>query len=394
MRRIVIALARGYKKIRLLLLKLRGRTPASHAAIRVATGQTWEDFCDTLKAAGANILAHPDVDERTQAEGYRYLSRLTRAGLEAFVEFADPKAPVLKRMVHETVKMGADNPDNYYQNAVISGEYDYRITGTRGSVHFLYLSTQKGGYGQGGNMPPTGSLSSKEIIVDEAGRVEIILSCNRQPGNWLPMEKDTGLVMVRQTFLDKETETPAELHIERIHGDGLPTNLTALSLDEKLMNAANLVAGATFLFSKWTKDFQKHTNRLPQFDPDTSTGAGGDPDIAYFHSYWELDPHEALVIDAMPPDCEHWNFQLNNHWMESLDYRYYRIHINKHSAVYNDDGSVRVIVAHEDPGHPNWLSTTGHTRGTMCWRWIHANAHPEPQTRVLSLDALKNEAEQ
>jgi hypothetical protein len=28
-----------------------------------------------------------------------------------------------------------------------------------------------------------------------------------------------------------------------------------------------------------------------------------------------------------------------------------------------------VIVAHKDPGHPNWIQTCGHNEGTMCWRW-------------------------
>lgn len=389
MRRLLIFLAAVYRGMTQLLLKLRGRTPASHAARRIVTGQTWNDFCDTLKAAGANILRHADgTDERTQAEGYRYLSRLTRAGLEAFVEYADPAAPELRRMVHETVKMGADNPDNHYQNAVISGAYDYRITGSRGTVHFLSFSTQKGGYGQGGGLPPTGFLDSKKLAVQDDGRFEIALSISPKQGNWLPMTVDTGLLIVRQTFLDRLTETPAALHIERVGGDGRIAAPDALSVDKGLMTASNFVAGASFLFASWASDFQKHTNALPLFDPAKSTAAGGDPDIAYYHSYWQIEPDEALLIEVTPPACEHWNFQLNNHWMESLDYRYHTIHINKHTAVYEPDGSVRIAVAHTNPGVPNWLSTTGHRMGTMCLRWIRADQHPSPQIHLVPLDTL------
>ena len=110
-----------------------------------------------------------------------------------------------------------------------------------------------------------------------------------------------------------------------------------------------------------------------------------DPNITYYHSHWALAPDEALVIDAVPPPCEHWNFQLNNYWMESLDYRYHTIHTNKHLASYRPDGSVRIVVAHDDPGVPNWISTVGHTSGTMSFRWIRAEATPEPSTRVVRL---------
>ena len=53
-----------------------------------------------------------------------------------------------------------------------------------------------------------------------------------------------------------------------------------------------------------------------------SNEAGGDPNIRYYHSYWKLSAGEVLRIRARPPPCRCWNFQLNNHWMESLDYRY------------------------------------------------------------------------
>jgi len=63
--------------------------------------------------------------------------------------------------------------------------------------------------------------------------------------------------------------------------------------------------------------------------------------------------------------------------------------VNKHTAVYADDASVQVVVAHEDPGHPNWLNTCGHRQGGMCWRWIRASEHPQPHTRVVKLESLR-----
>ena len=90
----------------------------------------------------------------------------------------------------------------------------------------------------------------------------------------------------------------------------------------------------------------------------------------------------------MPPRCDYWNFQLNNHWMESLDYRYHPIAVNHHGASYEDDGSVRIVVADRDPGTGNWIDTAGHRRGTMCLRWIRADAHPLPDMRVVPVAEL------
>ena len=58
-------------------------------------------------------------------------------------------------------------------------------------------------------------------------------------------------------------------------------------------------------------------------------------------SYWRLAPDEALLIEAdRIPEAGHWNLQISNFWMESLDYRYHRIHVNKHTAHYEPDGSM------------------------------------------------------
>lgn len=202
------------------------------------------------------------------------------------------------------------------------------------------------------------------------------------------MVPDTTQLIVRQTYLDRSSETPADLRIERIGGAGRPSPLTPELVDKGLASAAGLVVGCSNLFAGWAKGFQAYTNQLPKFDDSVSMGAGGDPNICYYHSYWQLGPEEALVIEVTPPECRSWNFQLDNHWMESLDYRYFRVTINKHTARYEPDGALKIIVAHEDPGHPNWIETTGHRQGTMCFRWIRADAHPQPVCRVVKLSEL------
>lgn len=381
-----------FRRIRNAYLRLIGKSEKDIINQRVVSGKAWIEFCDNLKAAGA-ALAYPGTprDPFQQAEGLRYLSRLTRAGLEAYVEYSDPAFPVLRRMVHETVKLGADNPDNHYLNAQISGKYEYRIVGKRNTIHYVGFFTQNGSYGTTGGLSPCGVLEHSDLKTDPDGNFEIILSKEPRGDNWLKIEDDSSLLMVRQTYLDRENESPIDARIEVINGNKIPDPITPEQVDEGLKTAALFVAGAPFLFAKWAKGFQKHVNKLPVFDPEISNAAGGDANIIYHHSYWKLAPDEALVIEVKPPACDTWNFQLNNYWMESLDYRYFPISINKHSAKYEKDGSVRVIISHQDPGIPNWINTCDHTEGTMCWRWYRlaqGNEPVEPKCSVVKFSEI------
>lgn len=385
-----LSLLRFFHKTRLFVT---GKKEKDLLTEKVVSGKSWEEFCDQLKLAG-NALKYSGApqDPFNQSEGIRYLTRLTRAGLEAYVEFNDPSFPEFRRMVHETVKLGADNPDNYYLNAPVTGKYEYRITGKRNTIHYVGFFTQNGNYGTTGGLAPCGVLQNNEIVLEEDGSFEIILSQKPKGKNWLKIEETTTIVMVRQTFLHRHKEIPVEVQIENLHGSNVPSSLTPESIDNGLKTAALFIAGAPLLFTRWAKGFQKHTNKLPQFDPEVSNAAGGDTDIIYYHSYWKLAMNEALVIRVKPPDCNTWNFQLNNYWMESLDYRYFNVCINMGNAHYEEDGSVRVIVAHEDPQLPNWLDTCSHLEGTMCWRWYRladGEKPIEPECKVVQINSLQ-----
>ena len=390
MKRLLFGLLSIYKRLTSLSLRLRGKTRAESAAARVRSGRTWDEFCDALKAAGASLtLPGAPRDAASQAEGYRYLTRLLRGGLEAFLEHGDPVRPELRRTVSETIKIGADNPDNAYYNAAVSGAYRYLISGTRGTVKRLSFHMQRGSYGSSGGLQPAGKLEAADLVTDGNGRFEIHASVARPPEavNWLPMTSDTTLFMVRQTFGDRFVETEAEVSI-RCLDNVEPRRLTPEVLDTALTQTAAFVAGTSAIFSRWAVGFKKHPNTLPRFSDAVSTAAGGDPRIAYYHSYWRLAEDEALVIHTPVPDCEYWNFQVNNIWMESLDYRYNRIHINGENAELNSDGTVTIVVSQRDPGVPNHLTTDGRRFGTMCFRWVGAQDPIEPETRVVKVDSL------
>ncbi|MGI9296219.1 MAG: DUF1214 domain-containing protein [Pseudomonadales bacterium] len=363
----------------------------SEAEQRIVDGTAWSEFCDALKQAGKIIQSDKaPKDPFSQAEGYRYLTRLLRGGLESFLEHNDPAFPQLRCGAHETIKLGADNPDNRYESASIKAQYDYRITGTRGTVDYLGFGTVINKYASGGSMETTGYLDSREMEINPDGNLEIIISQNEHSGNWLPMSPETNSINVRQTFQDRVNEKAAELKIERIGAENdRPKPLTAEKLDRALQGAVMFVKGSAQLFEDWAESFVPTTNEMAPADQAYCQAIGGDPNIFYFHSAWDIAEGEVLVLEAATiPDCQTWNFQLNNWWMESLDYRYHTIHINKHTAHYEADGGVKLVISHTDPGHLNWVETAGHNNGTMCWRWIGATEHPPVSARVVKLAEL------
>lgn len=347
----------------------------------------WQEFCARLSEAGEAVfgsdLVGSDLDK---VEGLRYLTRLLRVGFDMHLEHADPAFPSFYQASHATAKIGSDNPDNYYQNATISGDYTYRIFGHRGSVPILSFATKANRYAVDGTMASTGEIDIRDVTCAPDGSFEIIVSQERQADNWLPLAPDSSILIVRQTFFDRAAETSATVHIEAINGPTHPKPLSANQLSQAFTRIPAFINGTAQTFETWAQWFRAdHKNALNTTEQSRFIAAGGDPMIHYLHGWWELAPDEALRIHAHIPDCEGWNFQINNIWMESLDYRHHTIHTNNGLAELNTDGTVTVTVsATPQPG--NWIDTAGHTRGTMLWRWTGADDHPVPKTEIIKLE--------
>ncbi len=348
---------------------------------------TWRDFCAKLAEAG-DVLLREDAPATPldQAEGLRYLSRLTRTALNMLVDSADPDFPRIFLLCDDKIKIGADNPDNLYQQIVVRGDRDYRITGTRGTVPYLSIGSKANRYAIDGTMASTGEIEFSDVALEPDGSFEIVVSREKQPGNWLPMADDTTLLIIRQTFEDKATQTPALMAVERIGGPSVPALLTPEQITAQLMGTAAWVKGTANTFADWSEWFKTTPNRIYEGkEQSTWIRAGGDPKIWYGHLYYKLEEGEALELKVMPPECRMWNFQIDNWWMESLDHVHQKIWVNNTQVTYEADGSVVLICADADPGYGNWIDIAGHREGTGLFRWIEAEHHPVPQVRVIRL---------
>ena len=344
----------------------------------------WREFADAVAALG-EIVERNAIDEIDRAEGYRYLTRLLRGGLEATVESTGPAHPVVNTLPNQ-VKIGADNPDNLYQNIGVDGRYDYRITGRRNTVNYLGF----GAYGGGGSAGASsgeraGYLEDHELAIAPDGSFEILASAQEQPGNWLRLLPDTRQIIVRQSYLERRVERAAELSVECISA---PEPYPVLGSEERirrqLLGAVGYAGGTATTFEAWTLGFMERPNEMSQRPKEELATNWSDPNIIFYHGYWTLERGQALLVSAVPPPCDYWNFQLNNWWMESLDYRFLPVTVNKASARYEPDGSVRIVVAERDPGFGNWMDTAGHRHGTMGIRWVRAATDAQPRCEVVT----------
>ena len=76
--------------------------------------------------------------------------------------------------------------------------------------------------------------------------------------------------------------------------------------------------------------------------------------------------------------------------MQTLDYRNRQSSLNMSQVELEPDGSYRIVIAHEDPGVPNWLDCEGHRHGTIFWRFLLPESDPARTTcRVVPVDEVK-----
>jgi hypothetical protein len=340
-------------------------------------------------------FATPEFKLRTPqdfAEARRVLLHALLHGLETWLE-ADPARPFFRSFIHQHKKLLGDNPDARYFSAVIDDRHRYRIRGNLAGATYTSFTIELAPDPAGPGVGTT--LNDTQFEADANGDYEIILSREKVPGNWMALPAGAVSVTTRHYY-----EREVSINNERLHQipidienlDPLPSRQPPddEGIAAGIRRVAAFVQGNVVAVKAETSP--PWVSRVPnQFVPpviDDSNKAVGYAavDNVYAMAPFVLGPEQALVIRGRFPKCRFSNLVLFNRFLQTLDYETRTISRNRAQTTRDADGNFEMIVAHRDPGRPNWLDTEGRPYGIMFWRFQLPEEEIAPlQTEVITL---------
>ena len=325
----------------------------------------FQGFLDALQTSREMVLSRTSEDGTDRAEGLRHIVRLVEMQNAPATDDHDVANPHVSRCPSVVCKVGFDNPDFTYINvAPISAEYTYRIYGKRGTVP--YVSMQVFDNPLGGEV----FMTSEDLIVEPDGSYEIILSATPQEGNWMELKPGAQRFILRNGFYDWNNELEASVSVEVIAGpmSGPVPHLTPTEFVSDMAALALRLSTIPTTMQNARDDWPLNDMNEPDPGAFGIEGAGV-PSAVSSAGRYSLGEDEALIIETPEPSVIHGGIQLGNVWVESIDYQNRQTSLNWFQSTPDADGIIRYVLAHRDPGVPNWLDISGHPDGGIFMRW-------------------------
>lgn len=334
------------------------------------------------------------------AEGLRVILHHLGTGIETQLE-DDAARPRFREIVTPWRKALGDNADARYHDARVHPAGTYRVRGrTEGAVYVSFTveaGAEDGAFPSG----TVGVLNDTGFDIASDGTFELTVGGPPLERGWLPLAEDASRITVRHYW---EQEAPPAtppapslgLTIDRVAGDVPegPAAPTDASVAASLRRMATYVRSRTLetMAKPGEGDAPAFVSRMPhEFPAPVPPGAHAlaAADAAYSMAPYLLGPDDALVVRLRWPDCRCANVSLWNRQLQTFDYLRGRVSLNRAQSVADADGVVQVVIAHRDPGVPNWLTTEGRPFGLVFWRFMLPEGPIDtPAAEVVPVDSL------
>lgn len=338
-------------------------------------------------------IAGPD----DTAGALRAISHLLEGGLLGHFE-DNPAAPVFRPIVSSTRKSLGDNADARYFDTSVSNAYQYRVTGnTNGAIYTSFTLEEGAG---DGNFPDRtgGIINDTQFDVDADGNFAITLGGPAQDRNWLELTPTTMRITSRHYWEEARSpgaapERDVALAVEVLGATEPPPPPTDTTVAAGFRRVANYVRSRTLgMGAPATRVQPAFVSQVPNVFPPPVTPSDhplAAIDAAYSMAPYVLGPDEALVMRAKWPTCRCANVMLWNRFLQTNDYVHRSVSLNRAQMVLDDDGWFTAVIAHRDPGVPNWIDTEGRAFAMVFWRFMLPEGPIEtPQATVVPVDSL------
>jgi len=315
------------------------------------------------------------------ADGHRHMMHVLQGALYSHFE-ADPERPVFRRIVSPTRKFRGDNPDAIYFEAYVRPDREYVVRGNTAGAVYVSITVEEGP-GEGRYATGTASgLYDDHFDIDADGNFELTLSADEPasgPRNWLRLTPEASRLTTRHYFEEPEyaAADPARhvpMSIRPRVDPGPPPTWDEQRVARAIERVGNFMRGDTIDQPPRKPEEQPSwVSTVPNvFNPPELPGdmAFAAMDIAYTMAPYLLGPDDALVMTGRFPECRFANVSLWNRYIQTYDYNNRRVGLNRKQTTLEPDGSYRMVIAHQDPGHPNWIDTEGRPFGMVYWRFV------------------------
>ncbi len=342
----------------------------------------WSDWCRRLEALGPQILGpgFPEAPE-DQAEGLKHLIEQAVCWLTWSVGHGDPRAPFFQRQNDFFTQWGGPNAENTYRHARVDPRLRYRIRGRMNSCQDFILAI-RAGFRHQPNPATVVEVTASNVGIHEGDEFELLLGGPPSDDpHHIHLPDEAIMCSIREYYFDWRALEPATMTIECLDADGPPARVTGEQLVAQLEEAAHAVEDSMPFWNKYMIDFRA-AGTDNTFAP-VQVPRGLDA-ARYVFCFYDLAPDEALIIETEVPDARYWSLQLYTlGWFEGPGIGFRTTSINHVQAVPSSDGRVRAVLAHRDPGVPNWIDTQERLQALVTLRSFWVSSEPEmPSTRV------------